>query len=71
MSEKESNGIKVAYIAAAGAIVAALIAGAFTLIKSGPSPESRDTISQTVGEKGTAVIHAGEGDVSIESPNNP
>jgi hypothetical protein len=71
MSKNESSGIKAAYVVAAGAIIAALIAGVFTLIKSDPSPESGNTISQTVGEKSTAVIHTGEGDVTIGNPNNP
>ena len=71
MSKKELSDIKAAYIAAAGAIIVALIAGMFTLIKSDSSPESGNSISQTVGEKSTGVIHTGEGDVSIEKPNNP
>ncbi len=52
--------MKAAYIAAAGAIIAALIAGLFTLI-----PEDSPTVNQIVSGNGIASIHTGKGDIHI------
>ncbi len=63
MAKNKNNGIKAAYITAGAVIIAALIAGAFTLIKPSSPPVS---INQTVTDHATAVINTGSGDVSTE-----
>lgn len=68
MAQKRSVTIKAAYITVAGLLVAALIAGIFSMMDKSDT-KGAGAITQTVGGHGVGVINTGTGDVHAKPKN--